>query len=358
VVVAAVPLLVALLWGRREAALAAILWVAAGTGALDTARGAGFLPGLWARPGPSLLWLATLAVILVAGRWRGGLAAGVAAAAAWIALGRRWPDVGLADALLALTLDQHVWLVAGLAGLRRVRDRAALALVAGGALLTLSRGLGGPGDAWAGGAFVRTGLVLGAALWLEAAAPALASVLSEPARRALERRRIAPERVPTAIVLTVLLAGSLLVWWDPPRMDAVAKASLDPVPDALVDTMAWMRAHTPPDAVVLADEDYQTAVAVLGGRRLLRAPALVTPTDDERRLRLERGVFAGDPPAALRQRYSLRYVLVAPGQFRQYGLEAPEDLQRTGTLRLAYANPKGLHLYEIVPPGGQPQSFK
>jgi hypothetical protein len=152
------------------------------------------------------------------------------------------------------------------------------------------------------------------------------------------------------------MAGGVLAWWDPPRIDPIAKASLEPIPPALADAMDWMRAHTDPQASVLAQDDYAAAVAVLGGRRVLRAPSLVVPVDDERRLRLERGLFADQPPAALLQRYAVRYVFLAPGQFREYGIEEPEDLERTGIARTIYANEKGMRLYEIA--GSPAKAFK
>ena len=356
-VVPAGALVLGLVWGRREASLGGILWVAGATGALDIVRGVAFVPGLWARPGPSLLWIASLGMVLAAGRARvRGLAPVAAAAVAlgWLALGRRWPALGIADALFALTLDQTVWLVAGVAGLRRSRDPAALALVAAGALLTLSRALGGPGDPWAGCAFLRVGLVMGAAGWLDGITM---DGSQDPSGR-WARGGILPARLPSAIAIAVLLAGGGLAWWDPPHLDPVAKASLEPFPEALVETMDWVRAHTPPEASILAHEDYAPAVAVLGGRRVLRGPGLVRAADEERRLRLERAVFAGHPPLPLLARYGLRYVLLAPGEFREYGLEQPEDLERSGGVRLAYANPKGIRLYELAAPAGGAEAFK
>ena len=67
--------------------------------------------------------------------------------------------------------------------------------------------------------------------------------------------------------------------------------------------MRWIGENTPRDAAIVADEDYAPAVAILAGRRLLRAPSLVAPPDDERRLRLQRALFEGHPPPALLQRY-------------------------------------------------------
>ncbi|PYQ51827.1 MAG: hypothetical protein DMF78_12610, partial [Acidobacteria bacterium] len=341
---------------RREAALAAILWVGAGTGAYETLRGLGFVPGLWARPGAALLWIATVALVLLAvrsGRRGAPVAAGIFLAGAWMLPGWRDPRPPLADALLALTLDQHVWLLAGLAGLRRhSRGRA---LVGGGAALVLVRALGGPGDAWAGVAFYRLGLILAAATWLGGLAAA--DLVPPRLARWCERWRLRPERLPAALAIALCLAGGFLAWWDPVRTDALARASLEPFPDALQGAMAWIRANTDRGGAVLADRDYAGAVAVLGGRRALRAPGLVETGDDERRLRLERAVMAGHPPPALLQRYSLRYVFLAPGEFREYGIEEPADLERRGGVRLLYANAKGMHVYELLA-DGRSESFK
>jgi hypothetical protein len=358
VIVPMTALAIAFLWRRPEASLAAILWCVAGTGDLDTVRGLGFVPGLWARPGSSLLWLLTLAAVISVARLplRGpaGIAAPTLLVLGWALLGSRAPDLDPASALLAVTFDQQFWLVAGAAGLWRARDRASAALVAGGALLVISRSLGGPGDAWAGQAFLRAGLVLASATWLEASS----GLLSDSLGRAAAPWRVLPERVATAIVIGVMAAGGTLAWWDPVRIDPVVKASIEPVPDALADAMRWIRENTPPDAALVAADEYAPAVAVLAGRRVLRAPGLVVAPDDERRLRLERALFEGRPPAALLQRYGVRYVFLAPGQFREHGIMQPEDMEGRGSLRLAYANPKGMRLYEVGPAPGPAGSFK
>jgi hypothetical protein len=116
----------------------------------------------------------------------------------------------------------------------------------------------------------------------------------------------------------------------------------------MMDTMRWLRMHTAPDAVILADDDYAAAIPVLAGRRVLRAPSLLTAPDEERRVRLERAVLAGRPSPALVQRYGLRYVFIAPGQFRSAGIVEPEDLDRLDGLRLAYENAKGMRVYEVL----------
>ena len=358
-VVPASALAIALLWRRPDASLAAILWAVGATGDLDTVRGLGFVPGLWARPVSSLLWVLILAAVLVIVRLRVppvvATVAGAIAVLSWTLLGRRAPDMDPPSALLAVTLDQGLWLVAGAAGLWRGRDRGAIALVAGGALLVLAPSLGGPGDPWAGQAFLRAGLVLASATCLQSVA---GDLVSEWIRRAATRWRLEPECVPIAVVVTVLAAGGVPAWWDPVRIDPVFKASIEPVPEALVGAMDWIRENTPRDATIVADEDYAPAVAILGGRRILRAPSLVSPPDDERRLRLERGIFEGHPPPALLQRYGVRYVFLGPGQFRQYGVGQPEDMESGGAARLAYANEKGMRLYEVGAAPGPSGSFK
>jgi hypothetical protein len=104
VILPGAALLIAGLGRRPTGGLAALLWLAAGTGSLETLRGLGFLPGLWARPGPALWWMTTVAALMGAARLRSHLVAplaGLLAIAAWIILGPRGPAVSVADALLA-----------------------------------------------------------------------------------------------------------------------------------------------------------------------------------------------------------------------------------------------------------------
>ncbi|PYQ41136.1 MAG: hypothetical protein DMF77_16755 [Acidobacteria bacterium] len=344
---------IATLRGGRAASLAAILWVACGTGPLESARGLGLLPGVWPRPGPALLWLATAVAVLAVARLRAPHRAVAAIASVpilgWIALGPRPPVLPAGDVLLAITLDQLPWLLLAGVALHRERDPAVLALVAGGGALALARALGGPGDSWAGTAFVRLGAILGAA-------SALAMAGEEIASRAVAARRW--PRFFVGVTVVIALAGSWLAWWDPLRVDETARASAEPIPAALLEATAWLRAHTPPDAVVLADPEYAPAVAVLGGRRVLRAPGLLVAPDDERRLRLERALLGGRAADSLRQRYSLRYVFLAPGQFREYGLDNPDDIATRGNFRRVYANAKGMRVYEVGNGGSPAVAFK
>jgi hypothetical protein len=255
-----------------------------------------------------------------------------------------WPG----DTLWALTLDGHLWLILGVAGLRRTHDPAASAFVAGGALVALLRAVGGPGDVWAGAAFCRLGLVLAATQEIEAIAPGLAASLSERVRQTVARLGLVPGQLPQAAFVALVLAGGFLAWWDPARTDPIARASLEPVSDTLIEAMHWLRTNTPAEAVLLADDDYTAAIPVLAGRRVLRAPGLLTAPDEERRVRLQRTVLAGHPSPALLRRYGLRYVFVAPGQFRSEGVVDPADLDRLDGLRLVYENAKGVRVYEVL----------
>ena len=147
-------------------------------------------------------------------------------------------------------------------------------------------------------------------------------------------------------IVAVVLAGAFVTWWDPPRMDPLARTSLEPIPDGLADAMDWIRSSTDPQGVFMAGEDYAPAVAVLGGRRVLRAPTLLTAADEERRLRAERAVLAGRRVDDLLRRYGVRYLLLAPGQFRDHRLAEPWPIESAG-LALLYSNPSGLRVYEL-----------
>ena len=142
------------------------------------------------------------------------------------------------------------------------------------------------------------------------------------------------------------LAGSFLTWWDPPRMDARARDSLESLPDGLVEAMDWIRTSTDPQGVFVAGEDYAAAVAVLGGRRVLRAPTLLTAPDDQRRVRTGRAVLSGRRVDSLLDRYGVRYVLLAPGQFRDHRLSEPWGIESAGIPPLFHAR-SGLRVYEI-----------
>ncbi len=340
---AAIGLLVFALWRRRdEALIAACLWLAFGTGDLDAVRGLGVVSGAWTHPEEALLAVGLAALGLAAGRLPLRLGAALAAVVALAGLLAPAPPdrLAAADAVLLLTLDQGVWLALGAWGLRRAPDGAACGLVAGGAIAVLIAAGAGGGGAFAGAALYRLGLLL-------ASASALAAL---PPLPALARRfpGVPQARAALAVLLALLAPGSFLLWWDPPRIDPVARASQDPISPALAPLMAFIRDGTPKDAVFVASPDYAPAVAVFGGRRVLRAPSLLLTADDSRRQRAEGALLLGRPLPPGADDHGARFLLLAPGDFRSRGIVRPEDLEGRPGLVTRYADAAGYRVYEVV----------
>ena len=335
-------------WARRDVAVyAALLWLAFATGDLDTLRDLGLAGGLWRRPAvavalpllvASALWLARL-------RWLERLWPLVAAAlvGAVVACPVGPPRLALPETLLLLTLDQGPWLLLGGYGLLRRGDPAARSLTAAGASLLLAQAASLPVDAFTGHALYRLGLLLGAA-------PVVAELCARAGRFVASRwKSLDATSAGAAALVALMVPGSFLAWWDPTKVDATAGASVPPLAGALYEVMDWIRDETPPPAVVLASEDYAPAVAVLGGRRVLRAPTLSQPADEWRRIRAQAAVLEGRDPHKYVARYGVTYVLIAPSEFAEHGLTMPEDLDALAHFRLRYRHSEGYRVYEIVP---------
>jgi hypothetical protein len=358
-----IGVLVYALWPRREQAfVASFLWLAFSTGDLETLRGVGFLPGLWTHPGAALLLVLLVAVVLALGRLRmrafTTAAVGASLLCLWLLV--RGPFVGrsAADTLLLLSLDQTPWWLLAAWGWRRGTEPAARALIIGGAALVLASALPLGVDAWGAHAFYRLGLLLAAAGPVTAIADRVGAALS----RALPRRPVAADVGAAALVL----AGApvcFLAWWTPNRLDPLMEASRAPVAEKLATAMEWIRGHAPPSSVFLASPDYAPSVAVLGRRRVLRAPTLGPAADEVRRERMEDKVLSGRDPGRLGDLYGLTHVLIAPGDFLEYGIRSPEDLGRRRGFRLLYADAADFRVYEITrlptgtggPPGSAPE---
>jgi hypothetical protein len=150
---------------RGQAPLAASLWLAFSTGDLESLRGLGILPGLWAHPWSALavLGLTLLALVPVPLWWRVAMvgAAGLLLLRAPL-VGGPSMHLGLAPSCLLLTLDQGVWLPLAAWGLSRGAWVAARVLVAAGAAVVLAAAAWPTVDAWAGHALYRLGLILAA----------------------------------------------------------------------------------------------------------------------------------------------------------------------------------------------------
>jgi hypothetical protein len=333
-----------------RAPLAAVLWLAAGSGGLDWLRGGGLLPGAWRQPEAAFLLPASVAMLALAGRLPRAPAALLAAVGAGLmALAPAGEPLGPLEALLLLTVDQGFWsgpLIGRL--LPRVRaalprpDRGGLWLAAVGAGLVVAASAGAPVNLWGGAMLFRCGLLLLAAHDLPALVPRLAGFW--------ERAPLVadPARVALVLSLAFLLPGGVLAWWDPARGDAQFRASSEAVTPAYAPLVRFIRDQTPPGSVFIASADYAPVVATLGGRPVLRAPSLGEASDDPLRRRVEGAILGGRryPPAA--PDYGVRYVVVGLGDFAARGIRRPEDLEGRAGLVRRYADARGYRVYEVV----------
>jgi hypothetical protein len=127
----------------------------------------------------------------------------------------------------------------------------------------------------------------------------------------------------------------------------VAEASVYPQASRMAAVMRWIREATPGDAVFLAPAAYGPDIAVLAGRRVLRAPLLGEAADEARRQHVEERVLAGQP-SSKRDHYNLRYVFLPPGGFPEHGIRGPEDLGARPGFALRYAADE-FRIYELTP---------
>jgi hypothetical protein len=342
-------LLVYFLWPRREEAfVASCLCLVFSTGQLETLRGVGFVPGLWGRPASALFLCLLVGVVLALSRLRlralPAAALGASLLLLWLLVPGSPAGRGVTETLLLLTLDQTPWWALAAWGWRRGAEPAARALIVGGAILLAAGAFPLGTDGWGAHAFYRLGLLLAAAGPITLLAERLGATLS---RRWPHAGATAADLGAAALVI-VAAPISFLVWWTPTRMDPVMEASGPAVADRLVTAMGWIRQNTPSTSVFLASPDYAPAVAVLGGRRVLRSPTLGRAADEERRERMEDKVLSGRDPGRLADLYGLTHVFIAPGDFFAYGIRSPEDLERQGRFRLLYADAEDYRVYEIT----------
>ena len=216
-------------------------------------------------------------------------------------------------------------------------------MILGGAGLVLAGTFPLGVDAWGAQAFYRLGLLLAAAGPVTGIADRVGAALS----------RVLPRRLPASDLgaAALVLAGApvcFLAWWTPNRLDPLMDASREPMADR-------------PSSVFLASPDYSPSVAVLGGRRVLRAPTLGSAADELRRERMEDKVLSGRDPGRLGDLYGLTHVFIAPGDFPSYGIRAPEDLEQQPGFQLLYADAADNRVYAITRPraagGGRDSSL-
>jgi hypothetical protein len=333
---------------RAEAPLAASLWLAFSTGDLETLRGMGIVPGSWSHPGAAAATLALLlaALLPLAAAWR----VAVVAAAGLVLLhpvllGQPPTRLGLAPSCLLLTLDQGAWLALAAWGLWRGTWVVARVLVVAGAVLVLAA-VAWPIDPWGGHALYRLGLLLAACGPVGVLARRAGEAMAA-AWPALSRLGDA-HRLGLAALAVAFVPGSFLAWWNPVRLDPVAEASVYPHSSRIAAVMEWIRQRTPKDAVFLAPPEYGPDVAVLAGRRVLRAPLLGEAGDEVRRQRVERQLMAATGPAEKVHLYNLRWVLLPPSGFPEHGLRGPEDLETRSGFAVRYAADE-FRIYELTP---------
>ena len=323
---------------RADALLAASLWLAFSTAQSEAVRGAGFLPGLWARPWASVAVIVVVACVLTAGRLPGrhaGIAVGLLVVAAWALVPAARPPLPLARRLLVATVDQAPWILLGGWGLARGAPGGAAALVAGGATAFLVLPVFRHVDTWGAEALYRVGLILASAGPLRRLLQAVVDgLLSDRSWRAAWGR---PEWVGCGALFLACVPGSFLARWDPGTLDEVALATREPLSSHLGPVFRWVRHNLPPDATCMASPEYAPMVAVLAQRRVLRAPSLGAPADDQRRRRVERMLLAGREPDLLR-RYRVQCVVFLDGDQGWLGLDSGDALARAPGLTLLYAD--------------------
>jgi hypothetical protein len=240
----------------------------------------------------------------------------------------------LGERVLAATVEQGPWLLLGAYGLWHAPTLPALALVAGAGGLFLA----GPAaaDTWTAHAAYRLGLILAATAPVLALVDRLSGALAPPSL--LARAATSPRRLGFALLLLAGLPGSFIARWNPPALDPLAAGSRAPLPANVLPGLAFVREQVPPDATCLASPDYAALVAVIGQRRVLRAPALWEPPDDQRRRRAERMLLAGREPE-LAHRYQIGCVFFANGDVGWLGTTTPDALDRVPGLRPGHGDP-------------------
>jgi len=286
-----------------------------------------------------------LALVPVAPVWRAVLVAAAGFVLLRVPVMGALPlRLGLAQTCLLLTLDQGPWLPLAVWGLWRGAWVVARLLVAAGAVLVLA-GTVWSIDPWGGHAVYRLGLLLAACgpvdVLIRRAGDTLVALPS------LSRYRD-PQRLGLAALIAALVPGSFLAWWNPVRLDPLAEASVYPEASRIAAVMQWIRVSTPKDAVFLAPPAYGPDIAVLAGRRVLRAPLLGEARDEVRRQRVERLVLAGRGPRGPLDYYNLRYVFLPLQGFPERGIDGPEDLTGRADLTLRYAADE-FRIYELTP---------
>jgi hypothetical protein len=95
-------------------------------------------------------------------------------------------------------------------------------------------------------------------------------------------------------------------------------------------------------------------VAVLAGRRVLRAPTLGKTSDDDSRWLAETRILKAHRWTRLAARYGVGYVVLSPGgvlstDVQRAELHGPEDLEGRPGFLLVYADRLRFRVYQLAP---------
>lgn len=163
----------------------------------------------------------------------------------------------------------------------------------------------------------------------------------------------------SALVACALVAAlvplSLPYWWNPVRMDPFFLGSLTPLPDLIAAPMAYLRAHSRPQDVVVGDRDFAPWIPALAARRVLLSSKLNAPRDFVARGAVEGALARGGDPASVRigyERYGVRFLVATPSLARDYKVSL-ETLRARPELRLVHLEQEGpgryVALFEVRP---------
>jgi hypothetical protein len=130
-------------------------------------------------------------------------------------------------------------------------------------------------------------------------------------------------------------------------MDSYYKFSLPPIGSKVIAYGAWVREHTPSDAVFAAGPESCVWIPALGGRRVLLQSDSRPPLDFDARRRAEQTLLsATDPSAILREagRFGIGYLAVDSVSERTLGPDLRKRLKRVSVYEPVFANSRVLIL--------------
>lgn len=155
------------------------------------------------------------------------------------------------------------------------------------------------------------------------------------------------------VVLACSLPLCFPAYWDPPTMDRYYRLSRQPVPPKVEAYGAWVREHTPPDAVFAAGPSAASWIPALAGRRVLLTAAARPPADYQERKAVERTLLtsedAGEIARAAR-RYGITYLAVDAPVREEYGPERVARAANGAAYRRVYSSSAVLILELRGPP--------